>query len=239
MASTPATPQVVELSSGPVPLDVVRNPRARRLSLRVDPASGQPRLVLPSHTALSDGLRFVRHNAAWLERQLAALPVRIPFEDGRTIPVLGSDHVIRHLPEARRGVWRAERTIWVSGQSAHVARRVQDYLKREARAEITARAHDKARAIERPIRRIVLRDTRTRWGSCSADGALNFCWRLVMAPEAVLDYVVAHEVAHLVHMNHGRRFWALVARLTAGSIAESAGPRRWLRERGHQLHRYG
>ena len=235
MSSKAAPDQVLELSSGPVPLDVVRNPRARRLSLRVDPASGHPRLVLPSHTALAEGLRFVRRNSAWLERQLAAVPVRIPFEDGREIPVLGSDHVICHLPAARRGVWRDQGTIWVSGQGAHLARRVQDYLKREARREISARAHGKARAIERPIRRIVLRDTRTRWGSCSADGALNFCWRLIMAPEAVLDYVVAHEVAHLVHMNHSRRFWALVGRLTA----KTAGPRSWLREHGHQLHRYG
>ena len=166
---------------------------------------------------------------------MAAVPTRIPFEDGQTIPVLGRDHVIRHLPGARRGVWRAEGAIWVSGQAPHVGRRVQDYLKREARREISTRAHDKARAIERSIRRIVLRDTRTRWGSCSADGALNFCWRLVLAPEGVLDYVVAHEVAHLVHMNHSQRFWTLVGRLTG----ETAGPRRWLRDRGHQLHRYG
>ncbi len=235
MASGSAANQVLELSGGPVPLDVVRNPRARRLSLRVDPTSGQPRLVLPDHAALADGLQFARRNAAWLERQLAAVPARIPFEAGRSIPVLGADHVIRHVPEARRGVWHADRVIWVSGQAGHVGRRVQDFLKREARREITARAQEKARAIERPIKRVVLRDTRTRWGSCSADGALNFCWRLILAPEAVLDYVVAHEVSHLVHMNHSRKFWSLVASLTPSS----AGPQRWLREQGHQLHRYG
>ena len=112
---------------------------------------------------------------------------------------------------------------------------MQDYLKREARREISARAHDKARAIARPIRRIVLRDTRTRWGSCSADGALNFCWRLVMAPEAVLDYVVAHEVAHLVELNHSRRFWKLTDSLTG----EMERAKTWLSRHGAQVHRYG
>lgn len=235
MASRTAANQILELSSGPVPLDVVRNPRARRLSLRVDPTSGQPCLVLPTHTALADGLRFALRNAAWLEQQLAAVLARIPFEAEQLIPVLGVDHVIRHVPEARRGVWCADGVIWVSGQAGHVGRRVQDFLRYEARREISARAHEKAKAIERPIKRIVLRDTRTRWGSCSADGALNFCWRLILAPEAVLDYVVAHEVSHLVHMNHSRKFWSLVARLTPSST----GPQRWLREHGHQLHRYG
>ena len=235
MPSSSAADQILELSCGPVPIDVVRNPRARRLSLRVDPASGQPRLVLPVYTSLADGLNFAKRNAAWLEQQLAAVPTRIPFEPGRSIPVLGIDHVVRHDPTARRGVWRADQVIWVSGHSAYLSRRVQDFLKREARREISSRAHEKARLIERPIKRIVLRDTRTRWGSCSADGALNFCWRLILASEPVLDYVVAHEVAHLVHMNHSRRFWSLVTRLTP----ETTGPRRWLREQGHQLHRYG
>ena len=235
MGSRSTAQQLLELSTGPVALEIVRNARARRLSLRVDPASGQPRLVMPSHAALADGLTFVRRNAAWLERQLKALPVRIPFENGRQVPVLGDDHVIRHIPEARRGVWRVDGTIWVSGQSPHIARRVTDYLRREARHEITTRAFAKAREIRRPIRRIVLRDTRTRWGSCSADGALNFCWRLVMAPASVLDYVVAHEVAHLVHMNHSRKFWSLVATLTE----DPDGPRSWLRQHGGQLHRYG
>jgi len=223
------------LSDRSVPLEIVRHARAKRLSLSVDPASRQVRLVLPRRTSLTEALAFAERHSLWIEGQLDRLPERIPFEDGRVIPYLGDAHVIRHRPEARRGVWRGAGAIWVSGFEDHVSRRVLDFLKREARREIGSRAEAMAGQVERAIRRISLRDTRTRWGSCSPDGNLNFSWRLVLAPEAVLDYVVAHEVAHLVHMNHGRGFWSLVQRLTGDAQAA----RRWLRLEGNDLHRFG
>jgi hypothetical protein len=148
---------------------------------------------------------------------------------------LGQPHVIVHDPAARRGVWRDAGVIRVSGFAEHLPRRVRDFLKREARAMLTERAHDKAGRLDRPIARISLRDTRSRWGSCSSDGGLSFSWRLILAPEEVLDYVVAHEVAHLMHHDHGAKFWALVTDLTPSVDA----PRQWLRAHGPELHRYG
>ncbi|HYM01621.1 MAG TPA: SprT family zinc-dependent metalloprotease, partial [Stellaceae bacterium] len=128
---------------------------------------------------------------------------------------LGVLHRIRHVARSgeRGPVWIEGREIRVSGDEEHIARRVRDFLRERAREELGRRARRLAAQVDRKIGRITVRDTTTRWGSCSANGNLAFSWRLVMAPEAVLHYVVAHEAAHLVEMNHGPRFWKLVERL--------------------------
>lgn len=228
-------PQILRLDGRAVTVCPRRSRRGRRLTLSLDPASGALRLSLPAGVSLAEGLRFVGEKRRWVLAHLAELPPPVPFAAGARLPLLGAEHVIVHAPEARRGVWRTTGEIRVSGQAEHLGRRVQDYLKREARREIAPRAHAKAARLERSIARLSLRDTRSRWGSCTADGALSFSWRLILAPEPVLDYVVAHEVAHLVHLDHGRRFWALVGALTA----EVAGPCGWLKAHGAGLHRYG
>ena len=193
------------------------------------------RLVLPRRAPLRDGLDFAAVKATWILDQIDALPVPVPFAPGAVIPVLGQDHVIRHRPKARRGVWRKDGVIWTSGRPEHLARRVRDFLKVEVRHELSDRAQDKAATIDRKVRRVRIGDMKSRWGSCGADGSLKFAWRLVFAPEPVIDYVVAHEVAHLKFMNHGPRFWALTAKLTP----DVAGARRWLREQGNFVLRYG
>ncbi|MFP4003729.1 MAG: M48 family metallopeptidase, partial [Alphaproteobacteria bacterium] len=145
--------------------------------------------------------------------------------------------VIRHRPEARRGVWLNAETgaLCVSGGAKHVERRVADWLRREARIDLCARVWLHAAAIgERPSR-ITVRDTKSRWGSCSQEGALSFSWRLILAPPGVLDYVAAHETAHLKYMNHGPRFQALLRRLAPDTERHEG----WLREQGPDLHRYG
>ncbi len=124
----------------------------------------------------------------------------------------------------------------MTGQPAHTERRVRDFLKAEARRQIVERAQAKAAIAGRKIRRISLRDTRSRWGSCASGGNLNFSWRLVLAPDGVLDYVVAHEVAHLVHMNHSPAFWQTVATLTDADVKAQ---RAWLRRHGNGLFAYG
>lgn len=235
MADKRSNLKILRLKGREVPLNVRRNPRARRLTLRLDQTSGAAQLSLPRGVALAEGLDFARSRTDWILAQLDSLPPRVPFAEGARVPYLGEPHQIRRAPWARRGVWREAGNIWVSGFAEHLSRRVTDHLRQEARRELSGRARDKAAGIGRRVSRVSIRDTRSRWGSCSSDGELNFSWRLILAPEAVLDYVVAHEVAHLVHLNHGPRFWALVDTLTA----EVAGPRRWLRENGGALLRYG
>ncbi len=209
--------------------------RARRLTLRIDPHERRAVLVIPPGTPVQQAHDFVTKNQGWIEHHLSALPEIVPYGDGSTIPFLGTPHTIRHVPAARRGVWREGDVIYVSGAPEHLPRRTADWLKDQARREISVRAHPLAEQIGRTIRRITVRDTRSRWGSCTARGDLSFSWRLILAPETVLAYVVAHEVAHLREAHHGPSFWSLVRALHPSCDAD----RQWLKRNGSLLRRYG
>jgi len=233
MPHPPARPLLVDGIDAPLELTVSR--RAKRLTLRLDSGTGQVRVVVPESVPEAEAARFVARHADWVRRRLAALPPRRPFSHGALVPYLGVRHRICHDPAHRRPVERAHGAFLVGGRPEHLSRRLTDHLRAEARRELSERAHRKAEAIRRRIAGLTVRDTRSRWGSCSARGRLNFSWRLILAPEPVLDYVVAHEVAHLDEMNHGPRFWSLVERLHP----DVDGARRWLRANGAGLHRYG
>ena len=227
----------LSLMGGAVPVRVSHHPRARRMALRIDPQGETVDLVLPPRSSLARALEFFETNRPWLERRLAALPPRTEIADGAEVPVLGVPLRIRHVHSShgRGAVWIEGDELLVSGDKLHLARRVRDHLRERARRELSARARVLAERIERTVVRVSVRDTRTRWGSCSASGNLCFSWRLVFAPEEVLDYVVAHEVAHLVHMNHGARFWRLVEKLCPGSDRQ----RVWLNRNRARLLRIG
>ena len=171
----------------------------------------------------------------WVSDRLAALPDQISFADGALVPICGVPHRIKHVPEQRGGVWLHGEELHVTGAPDFLRRRVADFLRAEARRRLSAMVAAKAASAGLCPRRLAVKDTSSRWGSCAPDGSLAFSWRLVMAPEFVQDYVTAHEVAHLRHMNHGLRFWALVDRLTPHTHA--AIP--WLRKEGARLLRIG
>lgn len=218
------------------PIRVRVSARARRIAVRIDESADAIELVVPKGISLKAGLSFLEQQRGWLRSRLAEQPPRIPFADGAEIPVLGVPHRVRHLgPQWRGGAAIEDGAILVGGDAPHVARRVRDLLVALARRELGARARRLAATVERRVTRVTVRDTKTRWGSCAASGALAFSWRLVLAPEPVLDYVVAHEVAHLVHLNHGIRFWRLVERLAPGSARHRA----WLHRNRARLLRYG
>jgi predicted metal-dependent hydrolase len=227
----------LSLMGGAVPVRVNMHPRARRMALRIDPQGEAVDLVLPPRSSLPRALEFFEANRRWLERRLAALPPRTAFADGALVPLLGQPHRIRHMPASvgRGAVWIENAEIRVAGDLSHLARRIKDHLRETARRELAGRARRLAELIERKVVRVSVRDTRTRWGSCSASGNLCFSWRLIFAPEDVIEYVVAHEVAHLVHMNHGKRFWRLVERLCPGAERH----RLWLNRNRAQLLRIG
>lgn len=235
MPPVAANPYILKLSQCKVPLDVKRSPRARRIALRLDNADGSVKLVLPRGVSLSAGIAFAETHEEWILASLTKLPARVRFRDGTSIPFLGKAHVIHAESGARTHVRRAGGEIRLSGDSAGMERRVREFLKSEARRIIGERAREKAARIGRAASSVTIRDTKSRWGSCSASGRLSFSWRLIMTPEAVLDYVIAHEVAHMVEMNHGPRFWRLVGTLTP-AVSES---RRWLARNGSHLFRYG
>jgi predicted metal-dependent hydrolase len=218
------------------PLTIRVSLRARRLSLRVDAATGGIELVLPRRVAAEAAFGFVAAHRGWIAARVAALPPPRLLADGASVPVFGVPHRIRHvLDRAAAPVTVADGEIRVRGAPAHVPRRVRDHLIALAKRDFSARARILADRLGKSVTRVGVRDPKSRWGSCSSQGALSFSWRLVLAPEPVIDYVVAHEVAHLVEMNHSPRFWRVVASL----VPDSAAPRAWLKRHRNELLSYG
>jgi hypothetical protein len=217
---------------------IKRNPRAQRLILRIDEALGLPVLTLPRRTPLTSAERFLRENIGWLEERLRLLSPPAPFEDGATFPLRGLPCRIRTC--RGRGLIALERRsdgylLTVPGEPEFLARRVTDFLRREARHDISAAVARHEQAIGRRATKIRIADPKSRWGSCSSTRVLTFSWRLVLAPPRVLDYLAAHEVAHLRIMNHGPKFWALIDAIDP----DHAVARAWLNKAGVGLSAVG
>lgn len=230
-----AVSEIVALPGGEARVQWRRSARARRVSLRIDPRDGAVVVTLPPRTSRPAGMALLMDHAEWVTQRLAALPGAVVFEDGARVALEGVEHRIRHMPGRRGTVWLEAGEIRVAGDAVFLARRVGDFLRAEARRQLSELVMEKAALAGLRPRGITVKDTRTRWGSCASSRALAFSWRLVMAPGFVQDYVVAHEVAHLRHMNHGPHFWALVDTLTA----HTKPAMRWLQDEGPRLMRVG
>lgn len=234
------------LPHGPTRVLWRRSARAQRVSLRIDAREGSVIVTLPPRAAVSAGRALLMDHAGWVAERLARLPMAVVLQDGAEVPLDGRPVRIRHMPTGR-GTRLVDGELLVSGAAEFLARRVTDFMRAEAGRRLAAAALEKVALQDglaeerglpgraRPARRVVVKDTRTRWGSCTADGTLMFSWRLVMAPPDVQDYVVAHEVAHLRHMDHSKAFWARVALLTPHRVAAM----RWLEKGGAGLMRIG
>jgi len=241
-----------------IPMLLRRSTRARRFSLQVSEARRGAVLTMPAYSSFADADEFLSRHLDWLKERVADLPEPVPFTEGAVIPLRGLAHLLRFPgPVRRRGVvWVEEpedamiARAWplgarvakgrlpqlhVSGAAEHAPRRLSDWLRRQAHGDLKLRVDLHAKRLNLTPKRIFVRDQTTRWGSCSTTGALSFSWRLVLAPPFVLDYLAAHEVAHLAHMNHGPRFWALVAR----TMPRHEEARDWLSKHGSSLHAYG
>jgi predicted metal-dependent hydrolase len=237
--AAPADRMDVVTEIGVVTVAVRRNSRARNYSLRISAPGRPPVLTLPARGSARAARDFLDRHAGWLARQIAKSPDIRPIADGWTIPIRGVEHLIRHRA-GRRGTTTAiaglaGHELHVFGDGPHLGRRVTDYLKREAKADLAPAVAGHARTLGVHVRAITVRDTKSRWGSCSHTGHLSFSWRLIMAPPHVLDYLAAHEVAHLVEMNHSSRYWRVV-----GSICpDYERSRSWLSTHGATLHAIG
>jgi len=214
----------------PVPLLLRRSGRARRISLRISQLDGRVTLTLPNGTPETEALAFAHSKESWIRGHLAARPDDELIRIGLHLPVEGRNRRIVTAPGRRVQLSDDQIAVPKGRESA----RLKSWLQTLARDRLVESSDHYGASVGREYSRITLRDTRSRWGSCSGQGALMFSWRLILAPPDVLRYVAAHEVAHLVEMNHSAAFWALVGRLYGPYDA----PRGWLRENGAGLHRY-
>lgn len=226
----------VELRGRTVALRVRRHRRARNLILRLEEDGSGVVVTVPYGVAIRHAVSLAESRADWILRHMDNWLPKVPFAEGMTLSFLGEDCYVRHADKKRGTVWREGSIIYVAGKIEHLPRRLCDWLKKEARREMGTRAHAKAATINKRISRITVRDMRSRWGSCGENGGISFAWRLIMAPEWVIDYVVAHEVAHLRHLDHSERFWDLAGKLTDGDVAAAEA---WLDANGNTLYRYG
>lgn len=229
----------VATTSGVMAVDLRRHPRARNYTLRIAGPARPPVLTMPRRGSVNEARQFLDRHSGWLKRQIDKLPQPTVIASGSLIPLRGALYVIRHEPGMRGTVTvdpeALTPTLIVAGEGRHLRRRVVDFLKREAKRDLEWAVIRHALAAGVRARAIKLRDQKSRWGSCSANGHLSFSWRLVMAPPFVLDYLAAHEVAHLCELNHSRRFWNICHALAP----ETQAARAWLLSNGPALHAIG
>lgn len=216
----------------PVRLEV--NPRARRLILRIDEKTREGVAVSPHKRALADVARFAQERADWLEAHLGALPQQLSLAPGAVFNLRGMPCTISLGGQGRQAYLTqgAPQVLHAPGLEETTPHRVVRFLRAEAKADLTRAVETYCAALGVAARRVTVKDTKSRWGSCTSDGRLAFSWRLIMAPPAVLDYVAAHECAHLLEMNHSPAFWAHVERCRPTWKRE----RNWLRRHGRELH---
>ncbi|MEM1106292.1 MAG: SprT family zinc-dependent metalloprotease [Pseudomonadota bacterium] len=213
------------------------NARAKRLIVRLDESAREAVAVAPHRRDLPAATAFARDRVDWIAEQLSLIPAPLPFRDGGEIPFQGAVCQLSLSGSGRRAQLVAEPRLTLSAPGAPetFAARVSRYLKRAAKTEITRSVGTYCDALGVTAQRISVKDTRSRWGSCTADGCLSFSWRLICAPPRVLDYVAAHECAHLLEMNHSDRFWGHVNRICPDWRRDRA----WLRAHGRALHAIG
>ena len=219
-----------------LPLVIRVNPRARRLRLKVDSRSRTLLLTVPPRMSRRRALAWAAEHRDWAERALAALPGATPIAPGATIPLEGVPHLIDWSAGRPRGVEAADGRLLAGGPIDGLRGRVLRWLKARALERLAADTREYAAKAGVMAARVAVGDPVSRWGSCASSGAIRYSWRLILAPEYVRRATVAHEVAHLVHMNHGPAFHALVAELFG---ADPAPARAWLRREGASLHRVG
>lgn len=217
----------------PVALTLRHSARARRISLRVSALDGRVTLTVPRGVSENEALDFARQKEAWLRDHLARQEPDVRVGPGVDLPILGRPRRIV-TGQPGRGLMLSDDTLYVPGAPEDAAARVLGWIKVQARARLAFASDGYARELGVSYSGLTLRDTRSRWGSCSSAGRLNYSWRLMLCPSEVLDYVAAHEVSHLIEMNHSRAFW----RVVEGLCPDWRDHRDWLRANGAGLHRY-
>lgn len=228
--------RMIAVGERSLPLKIRPHARAKRITLRIDPGGRGLSLTVPHRLPHQEIDAFLEKYHGWILTKLAKFPKDDELNEGGYIKVRGHDHLIERTGKIR-GVTEAvqidgEFILKVAGDVPHLRRRIADFLKAEARKDLETSTAYHAQKLGRPYKSISLRDTKSRWGSCTSDGRLSYSWRIIMAPPFVLDYLTAHEVAHLAEMNHEPQFWQLCENL----CPHTQDAKKWLKKNGSLLH---
>ena len=215
-------------------IKVVHSKRAKRLTLRIDEMERLPILTVPQRCSEKKALAFVEEHQDWITNMLAKLPKSKKIKDGSQISFFGQILTINHHPELRAGTYIEGTKIIVCGNKEFIHRRVIDFLKKQAHERLLELSKAKARLINCEINSVCIKETKSRWGSCSSKNNINYNWRITLAPAYVINYLISHEVSHLAHQDHSKEFWACVERL----CPDYKDGRKWLKIKGKELYLY-
>lgn len=214
-------------------IKIIKSPLAKRLTLRIDDKNHIPVLTIPKYCSSRKAVNFVEEHRDWIRNMLARLPTAEKFENGESISIMGEKVVITHH-RSQRGIILKDGFLVVGGEPEFLHRRVSDFLKKLAAKELSKLSIAKAKQLGKTVHHISIKDTKSRWGSCSSKNNINYNWRIILAPKHVIDYLVCHEVSHLLHQDHSTNFWNCVASL----CPDYQDGRRWLKVKGKELYRY-
>lgn len=217
-----------------IDVEVIRKTGVRTVKLKIDRKTGRPQVIIPFLYPVFMAQKFVESHFVWLQAQLKLTPAKTCFSDGMTLCILGRTLCIKHEENRRGGAFIEGDCLIVTGNAEHLHRRVKDFIKKQVADYAVVKAKDTARLLNKSVTRVTIKDTVSRWGSCTSEGHLAFCWRLGLAPLYVLDYVIIHEAAHLAEMNHSRAFWKKVAELNA----DTRHAKKWLNDHAAELHSF-
>lgn len=235
MKITLLTGKIYDLESAfDFPLVVSSKLGTRRMSLRIDAKKRTAILNLPRLISYKRAHDFVQKHQAWIESELSKIPSQKLFQDQTTFLLFGQEVTISHLPESLSAPYLQDHVLYLGGDPLFIHRRVKDFIKKSAQKEFLRRSRLYAEQLGVHIASVTIKDTSSRWGSCSSKHNLNYNWRIALAPDFVIDYLMAHEVSHLKHPDHSPAFWHCVKTLYSGSKLG----RSWLRVYGGALYEY-
>ena len=222
----------IDVQGQQIEILLIRNKRSKRLTLRQNLSGGNFKLSMPTRGTIAQAKTFCLEHASWIADKSAVLQDMIVFEHGQTIPLRGGQVKLVFLDQLRGQTQILDEELQVTGGSDYAPRRLTTWLKAQAKKDILIAIEKYQPLLDVKHSKLTIRDTKSRWGSCSSSKALSFSWRLVLAPPPVLDYVVAHELAHILEMNHSAKFWAHVDKV----CPHMNDSRNWLKTKGGQLH---
>lgn len=215
-------------------IKIIKSARAKKLTLRIDFKEHIPVLTIPNRCSSKRAVDFVEIHRQWIENCLQKLPTTKQFENGEKVSVLGQMLTICHAPQLRRGVFIEDNILYVSGELDFLHRRIKDYIKKQAKLEFYKRSKILADSLNCELNDVTIKDTKSRWGSCSSINNINYSWRIALAPQEVFEYLIAHEVAHLKHQDHSSRFWKCVSEL----YPKAEAGKTWLKQHSKELYLY-
>lgn len=214
-------------------VSVRKSIRARKISIKITPQK-KVELVIPTRISIKKATIFLIDNKQWVLNKLASMKNinNIPMKEGANVIIEGKKYIIEHSGKIRGAPLLNDSTLVVSGDKMLIAKKTEKFLKSLAKEKLTKHCDDYADKLGVSFNRISVKDTKTRWGSCSHSRNLSFSWRLIIAPAEVLQYVAAHEMAHILQMNHSPAFWQVVESI----FPDYKNSRLWLKKNGHELH---